>query len=169
MTPQLRSAFSFKEAATGKNLEVLNLIRNTANPVSLHVRRGDYALAVEGNIVLPAGYYAKAISLVLERLPDATFYVFSDDIAFAREFLPRSIRSVFVDHNDDFSSHEDLRLMSSCQNHILANSTFSWWGAWLDARTSKVVIAPRHWLLTKQSYYADFMPREWLLLDTDLR
>jgi hypothetical protein len=166
---ELRHELRFKEKATGKNLEIQNRIQNTLNSVSIHVRRGDYALAVEGNIVLPGAYYAKAVSLMQKKVSDPTFFVFSDDVPFARKLLPENVRKVFVDHNDDFSSHEDLRLMSSCEHHVIANSTFSWWGAWLNPRAAKIVIAPRHWHLTKQSYYPDLLPPEWLLLDTDIR
>lgn len=169
LSNELRHELRFKKEATGKNLEVLNRIRNSHNSVSLHVRRGDYALAVEGKIVLPKAYYTKAISLMQERLSEPTFFVFSDDVLFAREFLPENMRKVFIDHNDDFSSQEDLRLMSSCEHHVIANSSFSWWGAWLNARASKIVIAPRHWHLTKQSSYPDLMPPKWLQLDTDIR
>jgi hypothetical protein len=169
ISSELRRELHLKAEATGKNLEILKQIRSTPHSVSLHVRRGDYALAAEGKIVLPETYYMEAISMMRGHVGDPTFFVFSDDVPFAREFLPEGIRKVFVDHNDDFSSHEDMRLMASCEHHIIANSTFSWWGAWLNPRTSKIVIAPRHWQLSKESYYPDLFPPEWLLLNTDSR
>src|SRR5258708_1989166 len=113
---ELRVDLRFKEAAQGKNLEVLNRIKQSENSVSLHVRRGDYTLAAEGNIALPIEYYFRAIDVFRKRLADPTFFVFSDDIAFAKENLPRGIRAVFVDHNGTFSSHQDMRLISSCQH-----------------------------------------------------
>lgn len=163
---ELRAEFSFREPAQGKNLEILNKIRQCKNPISLHVRRGDYTLAAEGNIALPMDYYSRAIATCKERLGDPVFFVFSDDIAFTKEHLPRDIEAVFVDHNDDASSHEDLRLMSSCHHHIIANSTFSWWGAWLNPRTEKLVYAPKHWHLKPVSYYPDLLPPDWILADT---
>ena len=84
-----------------------------------------------------------AVSTFKQPLRDPTFFVFSDNIPFVKEYLPRKVPMVFVDHNDDYSAHEDLRLMSSCHHHIIANSTFSWWGAWLNPRTDKMVIAPK--------------------------
>lgn len=164
---QLRGELRFREEAKGANAEMLRAIRGSEQAVSLHIRRGDYALAAEGKIVLPDSYYTQAIARMREHLSDPVFYVFSDDIAAARGLLPRAVRTVFVDHNDDFSSHEDLRLMSNCRHHILANSSFSWWGAWLNGRAEKVVIAPRHWQLRASSYYPDLLPPEWILLDTD--
>lgn len=161
----LRSSFKFRKPASGKNLEVLKKIQTSRYPVSLHMRRGDYTLAAEGNIALPLDYYYRAIAQFRERLDHPTFFVFSDDIQFAKENLPAGLDAVFVDHNDDFSSHEDLRLMSACRHHIIANSTFSWWGAWLNAQDDKIVYAPKQWLLKPDSVYPDLMPPQWILLD----
>jgi hypothetical protein len=165
MACQLRIDLAFQEAAQGKNLDVLERIRGSENPVSLHVRRGDYTLAAVGNIALPMEYYHHAISVCRERLANPTFFVFSDDIPFVEGNLPRDIRAVFVKHNDALTAHEDLRLMSSCRHHIIANSTFSWWGAWLNPLSNKMVIAPKHWYLTADSYYPNLLPSDWMLLD----
>jgi hypothetical protein len=162
---ELRVELSFKEPAQGKTLEVLQQIRQTRNAVSLHVRRGDYTLAAEGKIALPIDYYIRAISTFEERLIDPTFFVFSDDMAFIKKNLPRNVRAVFVDHNDNSVSHEDLRLMASCHHHIIANSTFSWWGAWLNPRLDKIVVAPKFWRLKAESYYPDLLPPDWTLID----
>jgi hypothetical protein len=162
---ELRTELRFREPATGKNQQVLEQIRQTRNPVSLHVRRGDYAVAFEGDVALPFTYYFNAISIFKQRLNDPTFFVFSDDIPFARNNLPRDIKTVFVEHNDGFTAHEDLRLMSSCRHHIIANSTFSWWGAWLNSSDGKIVIAPKQWLLTADSEYFELLPPDWTLAD----
>lgn len=161
----LRASLTFKEPAKGKNLETLNQIETSKNSVSLHIRRGDYTLAAEGNIALPMDYYHRAIASFRERFDDPTFFVFSDDLAYAKEYLPRDIGAIFVGHNDDFSSHEDLRLMSSCRHHIIANSTFSWWGAWLNPRSDKIVYAPKQWHLRADTHYPDLMPSSWILAD----
>ena len=165
ISDKLREEFRFREPARGKNEEVLDSIAGSRHSISIHMRRGDYTLSAEGNIALPMEYYERAISRFREQMDDPTFYVFSDDIAYSREHLPKDIRAVFVDHNDAFSSHEDLRLMSSCQHHIIANSTFSWWGAWLNSSTHKIVVAPRQWLLTPESYFPELLPPEWTLAD----
>ena len=162
---ELRSELAFKEPATGKNLEILKQINQSRSPVSLHVRRGDCTVAATNRVDLPLEYYLNAISTFKERLDDPTFFVFSDDIPFVKEYLPQNVPMVFVDHNDDFSAHEDLRLMSACRHHIIANSTFSWWGAWLNPRTDKTVIAPKQWYNTEDSYYPDLLPRTWELAD----
>ena len=159
---ELRGDLTLKEPPRGRNLELLQEIGRSQNPVSLHVRRGDSTLPWEGKVVLPMEYYAHAISTIKERFVDPLFFVFSDDMSFARENLPQDARMVFVEHNDDFASYEDLHLMSTCHHHIIANSTFSWWGAWLNTRPGKMVIAPRHWFLVGDNYQALF-PRDWIL------
>jgi hypothetical protein len=162
---ELRSNLQFKDSASGKNLEMLGKIQSSLAPVSLHMRRGDYTLAAEGNIALPIHYYTQAIKAFRDLNDQSTFFVFSDDIAYAKQVLPSDLNAIFVDHNDDFSSHEDLRLMSSCHHHILANSTFSWWGAWLNPREDKIVYAPKQWHVKPESFYPDLLPTDWQTID----
>jgi len=161
---ELRSELTLKQPARGENLELLERIRRS-HSVSLHVRRGDCKHPETLRVELPFEYYANAISRVKERLGSPTFFVFSDDIPFAKKYLPQNIRAVFVDHNDDFNAHEDMRLMSSCHHHIIANSTFSWWGAWLNPRPDKIVIAPKQWDVRENSYYPELLPPGWMLMD----
>jgi hypothetical protein len=165
MAAQLRREFAFLEKPTGRNLDVLHQIESVENPVSLHIRRGDYTLQVEGNVALPMDYYIQAIEYLRAQASDSTFFIFSDDIEFARRNIGTGIRTVFVDHNDSFSAHEDLRLMSSCRHHIIANSSFSWWGAWLNPRSDKIVLAPRQWLVGNHPHYDDLFPPSWKLVD----
>jgi Glycosyl transferase family 11 len=162
---ELRLDLAFRNAAEGKTLEVMHQILQSRTPVSVHVRRGDATVPAEGKVILPKEYYARAIAQVREKFGDATLFVFSDDISFAKENLGLQAKTVFVDHNDDYMAHEDLRLMSSCHHHIIANSTFSWWGAWLNPRLDKMVIAPRRWYLSKDDYYPDLFPGDWILDD----
>ena len=162
---ELRSELTLKEPAQGRNRELLEQISQCGNPVSLHLRRGDCTVAATNRVDLPREYYLNAISFFMERLRDPTFFVFSDDTPFVKDYLPRDLNLVFVDHNDDFSAHEDMRLMSSCHHHIIANSTFSWWGAWLNPRADKIVIAPKQWYQTEDSYYPDLLPPSWQLVD----
>jgi len=143
---ELRRELLLLEPASGRNLQVAQRICESENAVSIHLRRGDYALFYGEHMLLSKAYYERAISHVLTRNPRSTFFVFSDDTAFAREWARAHPRTVVVDHNDANLAHEDLRLMSLCRQHIIANSTFSWWGAWLNQRSDKLVIAPTKWL-----------------------
>ena len=161
---RLRTEFVLRSLASGKNLETLEQIRATENPVSLHIRRGDYAVSR----VLPIGYYMQAIHTVLQRVSNPSFFVFSDDIAFARENLPKGERMVFVGHNDEANPHEDLRLMSACSHHIIANSTFSWWGAWLNPASTKVVCVPMVWQPDQEEVPCpDIAPTNWIRIATN--
>jgi hypothetical protein len=162
---ELRSDLIFRQRPEGKTLDIMAQIGRSKTPVSIHVRRGDATLPVEGKVVLQADYYANAILRIKERFGDPSFFVFSDDIPYVKENLPLGVNAVFIDHNDCYTAHEDLRLMSCCHHHIIANSTFSWWGAWLNARSDKMVIAPRRWYLWKDNYYPGLFPPEWILDD----
>ncbi|MGO9316636.1 MAG: alpha-1,2-fucosyltransferase [Terracidiphilus sp.] len=159
----IRTEFCFRRPPSGRNLETLERIRAAENPVSVHVRCGDYAVWLGGVRLLPSSYYARAMQTMMERISNPTFFVFSDDIAFARESLPKGERMEFVDHNNELNADEDLRLMSACRHHIIANSTFSWWGAWLNPRSTKVVCAPMIWQDDDPTTpYPDILPPAWL-------
>jgi Glycosyl transferase family 11 len=160
----LRREFSLRRGPTGKNREMLRAIRSTENSVSLHIRRGDYTLQAEGNVALPMEYYSNAIARLNGSVSRPTFFIFSDDADFARASIARNISAVLVDHNDSLSAHEDLRLMSACRHHIIANSTFSWWGAWLGSAADKTVYAPRNWMVGNRPRYDDLFPPTWQLL-----
>jgi hypothetical protein len=105
-------------------------------------------------------YYNKTIAAIRDAHPKSTFFVFSDDIPFARQNLPKLERIVFVDHNDEEAAVEDLRLMSACHHHIIANSSFSWWGAWLNPIKEKCVLVPDLWP-TLTAPPPDLVPPNW--------
>jgi hypothetical protein len=157
---RLRSELALRDAPAGKNLETMEQIRACKVAVSLHVRRGDYTTIYGGRDALPVTYYQNAIEEIHRALPKPTFFVFSDDIVFCRENLPAGPRYIFVDHNSQTEAHEDLRLMSSCQHHIMANSSFSWWGAWLNPNPDKIVLVPDRWL-DPNVPHTDLLPPSW--------
>lgn len=137
---------AIKEPATGRNLELSQEI-SQCTAVSLHVRRGDYLRPDTASHMAHCtlDYYRKAIEHVTCRCENPVFYVFSDDIPWVREHLPIHEPVVFVDHNDGSTAHWDMRLMSLCRHNIIANSSFSWWGAWLNAHANKIVCYPGQW------------------------
>jgi hypothetical protein len=147
MESELRSELSFRHQPRGQSVETARQIRAARKSVSLHLRRGDYLAHFGSDFVLTNEYYVKAMAQMRNRLGKTTFFVFSDDQEFASQFVLNNPDCALVSHNNKSeSAHEDLRLMSLCENHIIANSTFSWWGAWLNCRTTKYVIAPKQWL-----------------------
>lgn len=120
----------------------------TSNAVSCHVRRGDYLKEPEMCVCTPQ-YYARAITEMNQRVNPDLYVVFSDDISWCKENLMGLIGNrevVFVDWNRKENSFRDMQLMSLCSHNIIANSSFSWWGAWLNQNESKGVIAPSVWM-----------------------
>jgi hypothetical protein len=165
---QIWTEFRFRNPASEKNLETLNQIRAVENSVSVHVRRGDYIVRGAGPQLLPFSYHARAMHTLLSKVNNPTFFVFSDDIAFTRENLPKGYEIQFVDHNDEMSGHEDLRLMSACRHNIIVNSSFSWWGAWLNPNPAKLVCAPMSWHNMNPAVpYPDLIPPSWLRIPID--
>lgn len=140
------------------------LIKNTP-AVSLHVRRGDYIKnpRVEKEFgPCSLDYYRKAMAEVEKTLPSPTYFIFSDDLPWVKANLPVGDKAVFV-NGKDMTDVEDLMLMSMCQHNIIANSSFSWWGAWLNKNPDKIVVAPTPWFET-QPYDKDLIPSTWLQL-----
>jgi Glycosyl transferase family 11 len=133
-----------------KNQEYLEQIQKT-NSVGLHVRRGDYIGQQYNQFYggLQEDYYRKAVSLVKEKIDSPTFFVFSDDLGWCRKNLDLDL-AVFVEGNSGVNAFKDLGLMAACQHNVIANSTFSWWGAWLNQNPDKFVVGPRQWF--KKSY-----------------
>ena len=170
---QLRSSLKLRSAPQQRNLDYSDAIGALACPVSLHIRAGDYAWVSWTNTngsakvswVLQRSYYRAAIEQMRSLVPEATFVVFSDDQAVAREILSDVPASLWVEGNDTGNAYEDLWLMSCCKHHIIANSSFSWWGAWLNPSQDKVVFAPKYWYNTHHSYFPDLYPSSWILID----
>jgi hypothetical protein len=149
---------------SGKNLETANAIRDRMS-VCVHVRHGDNAGPIAEKLgVLPAAYYAQAMGKLNQELPEACFFVFSDDIAWARQLLPAGPRTIYVEHNRGALSHEDLRLMSLGKHHVVANSTFGWWGAWLGKKEGQIVYAPSRYYQNIDRPNPDLYPPEWRLI-----
>lgn len=133
--------------------------------VSLHVRRGDYATLPEVTSyhgICGQTYYRKAVQYMKSKVPDARFFVFSDDPAWCRQSLEGSGAMTIVEPSD--SAAEDMYLMSLCRHHIVTNSSFSWWGAWLNLRSDKVVIAPKLWISPIAPVQPDIIPPDWLVM-----
>ena len=160
----IRKELSFVSAATRKNAELANEIRQTAS-IAVHVRRGDYVSNPKSNAfhgTCSPTYYRGAVEQILQATNrEHTVYLFSDDCNWARENikLPCNIR--IVDHNDMNTAHEDLRLMSLCDHQVASNSTFSWWAAWLNANPKKIVVVPEKWFAEPSADDSDIIPSDW--------
>lgn len=164
---QLRKHLQFRKAPSPENAKLLHQI-NSCMAVSLHVRRGDYLTPLNqkifGNICTP-DYYQKAISMIIKDVEQPSFFVFSDDIEWAKANIYISDFPVhYVNINTGHTPYEDLRLMSNCRHHIIANSSFSWWGAWLNPRADKIVLAPPAWIHDPGCVLNDVIPNSWTIV-----
>jgi hypothetical protein len=160
----IRDELRLKRELAGENLALAQKI-GAVEAVSVHVRRGDYASNPQlGTMLglLPPEYYQRASRAIAEAHPSARFFVFSDDPDWARHNLRLEHPVHCVAHNGPEAPHEDRRLMSRCRHHIVANSSLSWWGAWLCANTEKIVVAPAQWF--QRLPMPDLVPQGWLRL-----
>ncbi len=138
-------------------------ISRLQSTTSLHVRRGDYVSNPHDTKgpCSPA-YYPEAISYIRQRLPGRTIFVFSDDIDWTRQNFSSYSPMEFVKLESTNRDQEEMWLMSLCDHHIIANSTYSWWGAWLGTNAEKIVIAPQKWYVDKTRNTKDFIPETWI-------
>jgi hypothetical protein len=168
---EIRAGFAFKAPLAEKNLSLLADIPRPA--VSVHVRRGDYLKYDNLNICSPA-YYEKALAALTASSGIASLLVFSEDVEYCKASLRLgALSAVFVDWNKGSDSWQDMAMMSLCDHHIIANSSFSWWGAWLDPKPTKRVVAPSVWNRQTAAggdrYYrfsfGDVLPEAWETVD----
>lgn len=160
----IKKDFSFSAPLQDKNIALANQIFDS-NSVSLHIRRGDYvsnpeAASFHGTILL--NYYYEAIEYISKNIQNPCFFVFSDDIPWVKDNLKIKYPCVFVDNNINEDSFFDMYLMSLCKHNIIANSTFSWWGAWLNENKNKIVISPDRWFSDK-NIKSDLIPDRWFV------
>lgn len=163
---EVRDAFQFRIPLEAEAAVLAKEVQKT-NAISVHVRRGDYAtfknvLSHMGSTDL--AYYRRALSYIATRVNNPSFFVFSDDIEWCKKKMPQDFPLTFVDPaSAGFKGGFHLQLMSLCKHHIIANSTFSWWGAWLDRNPQKIVVAPRRWYADARKG-DDIVPERWIRL-----
>ena len=109
-------------------------------------------------------YYFRALEIINQNINNPHFYIFSDDIVWAKEQFSNLPHFTFVEHNSDERNYEDMRLISLCKHHVIANSTFSWWGAWLGKKEGQIVFAPKEYYRNKKQPNPDLYPEGWRLL-----
>jgi hypothetical protein len=138
------------------------------NAVCLHIRRGDYVTNKLYNKLLgvqPVSYYESGLARIASTEKDLHVFVFSDDISWCRDNLKFAFPTTFIsEENAGSSSHEHVHLMSKCKHFVLANSSFSWWGAWLSEHTNKLVIAPKVWFADGSLDAKDIVPEKWITI-----
>jgi len=161
---KLLGTYKFPEIESSANKKVLGQIKGT-NSISLHVRRGDYINnrnTLDYHGLMSLDYYKKAVDLLRREIENPHIFVFSDDIGWCQKNLKLKIPMTFVKQDHDTHAVEDLRLMSICKSNIVANSSFSWWGAWLNTSPGKKVVAPKLWFANAKHNTKDLLPTEWI-------
>jgi len=161
----LLQEFSLKKPLSASAQAIEKQILFT-NSVAVHIRRGDYTQRNKNpeHQLLPVIYYNEAIQQMNTLLVAPYFYIFSDDINWVKDNLPIEQAVKFVSINTE-SELEDFALMKSCKHHIIANSSFSWWGAWLSESPNQNVIAPKDWFThNSPKQKNDLVPKEWTQL-----
>lgn len=162
----IRKDFSLKNKISDASSEVAMQINAQKCPVSLHIRRGDYISdsgTNEYHGTCSLEYYKKCVN-ILKGKYDISLYVFSDDPLWVKENLHFDCPATYISHNGAERAYEDMYLMSLCHHHIIANSSFSWWGAWLNPRKDKMVFAPKVWFRNKTNDTKDLLPDSWIRL-----
>jgi len=149
---ELEEIFSFKKEILDKCTSIISLYNN---PISIHIRRGDY-VNHPGFWVVTLEYIQEALNQFTD--DEYTFLIFSDDIEWCKHVFPEGV--IFMEQNSQF---EDLCLMSLCNHNIISNSTFSWWGAYLNKNPNKKIVAPSNWFIPSKSLI-DLYPKNWIII-----
>ncbi|MDR3574704.1 MAG: alpha-1,2-fucosyltransferase [Anaerolineaceae bacterium] len=154
---QLKAPFS---------LENNHWVEKASQPfaVSVHIRRADYVhdtLVSSLYSVCTPDYYRRAAAFLIQKIPQAFFVIFSDDLPWAHKNLDILSPACFVDAVGSRKDEEELMMMSLCRHHIIANSSFSWWGAWLGEKKGSYIIVPNQWF-NKLPYPEDLVPERWM-------
>ncbi len=162
----IRGEFTLKKPLNIKSEKLKEQIEKN-NSISIHIRRGDYVADPKTNQfhgVCSPEYYYKAVKIITEKINNPVFFIFSDDIEWARENFKLNYPTVYIDKSFGLKDAEEMILMSKCKNHIIANSSFSWWGAWLGLNKNKIVIAPKKWFNNPNVDTSDLIPESWIVI-----
>src|SRR3989338_9014445 len=160
----IRQDLTLKDPPGEKYLSTLDTITQT-NAISLHIRRTDYLIGKNTSVfaICQQEYYQQALKIVAEKVGPLKLFVFSDDIKWAKENILFPYSITFVS-DGSFSDYQELMLMSACKHNITANSTFSWWGAWLNNNPQKIIITPQKWFVDPTIDEKDLIPSTWIKL-----
>lgn len=155
--------FSIKKPLQSNLIQDLEKIKSS-DSISVHIRRGDYTHAknIETHGIIELSWYENAITFIKNHVKKPEFFFFSDDIEFTKSIFPTKNNHHYMKTSPEGFEHEDLFLMSKCKHNIIANSSFSWWAAWLNTNPNKYVIAPQKWFATEDLETKDIIPINWI-------
>lgn len=158
----IRQDFCFNIPFSDAIVDKARSLRST-DSVAMHFRRGDYTSseAVNYHGICEPAYYQQAAEWMLQQVPGACFYIFTNDPAWVRDNLPAGIAFKILSGDVSHTQYEDLFLMSQCRHQIIANSSFSWWAAWLNEYRDKKIVAPKKWFAADTPDARDLVPDNW--------
>lgn len=164
----VKGLFKFEIDKLSKvNTDLIPILKNEGT-IAVHIRRGDYIKDVKTNQfhgVCCIEYYEKAIAFVTSKIKNPTLVFFSDDMKWVKgNFKHLNYNTLYINHNKDKDNWMDMFLMHICSHNIIANSSFSWWGAWLNENPNKMVVAPKKWFQSEQEIIHSIIPKEWIVL-----
>lgn len=162
---KIRETFTFPEPSVEAHKRILEEILNAGDrSVSIHIRRGDYVGNTDFGGVATGEYYTKALEIIRSQVPEAQIFIFSNDIGWCRENIVGE-NIIFSNNYGELPDWAEMSLMSRCKHHICANSTFSWWGAWLspEDESGGITICPAEWWSNVET--PDFYPDNWIKID----
>lgn len=160
---EILKEFSFPDFDETHNKEIIETIINS-NSVSIHIRRGDYLMHPLFKNICTIEYYRNAIEKIKKLTKVDNFIIFSNDIDWCKENFKSNLKDdnvTFVNWNKGDKSYRDMQLMSLCKHNIIANSSFSWWGAWLNQNPDKIIIAPYKWT-NRNIEVQNYLPSDWI-------
>jgi hypothetical protein len=163
---ELLKNFSLKNQLLEASEKFLHLIHAT-HSISVHIRRGDYVTNPSTNNfhgTCDVNYYRNAVSYIENFVDNPHYFIFSDDLEWAKDNLHFCQQKTFIEFENDAIDYEEMYLMSQCNHNIIANSSFSWWGAWLNQNSEKMVIAPKKWFNDPSINTSDLLPDSWIQL-----
>lgn len=159
----IKWSFTFDETLLpAENVDILSKIEKT-NSVSIHIRRGDYINNPVYSGIATSEYYKNAVIKIASMVDNPSFFIFTNDSKWCRSNIDLP-NSYIIDNNVGEKSYWDMFLMSRCRHNIIANSSFSWWGAWLNENKSKIVIAPNKWVNLDNTEIEDILLSDWIKL-----
>lgn len=163
---EVRQQFVFRPTLSPRNEAMLQTILAEPISISLHVRRGDYLKRhhTDKGLVCSPQYYERAVQYFKERYAHPHFFIFSDDPEWVEANM-HIANATYISGNTGDEAYVDMQLMAACRHHIIANSSFSWWGAWLGTAEDKIVLAPSTWFKGKSR--PDIWPDKWIKINVD--
>jgi len=162
----IKEIFAFPALSEPQLNNYAGIINKSTDSVAIHFRRGDYVsdpITSKFHVTCSLTYYEESIKYFLNKLIDPLFFIFSDDIEWVEKNIANwPIQKVIIKTPENTPSWVEMCLMSLCKNNIIANSSYSWWGAWLNSNSDKVVIAPEKWFSDETINTKDIVPNSWL-------